>query len=256
MSIDAVIFDLDGTAMPSSRHSMPDAVMCDAVKAANEQVTLCAATGRAWPQAKAVVEALGVVQPCVIGGGTMIVDPLEQRILWQERLESAALAAVCDILKDCPYLVSYVAGLEISPERPFTEHSIPEQLHTVYIMDVPTDSPDLQDLLDRLDAIDTITVARAGSWGLGDDGVDLHITHAQATKEHAIIELCDMLQLDRSRVAGVGDSYNDLHLFNAVGYKVAMGNAVPELKEAADVVIGDVNEQGLAEFITEVAFQD
>lgn len=256
MSIDAVIFDLDGTAMPSNRHSMPDAAVCQAVKAANDQITLCAATGRAWPQAKPVLEALGVVRPSIIGGGTMIVDPLEQHILWQELLESTALAAVCDVLKDCPYLVSYVAGLKLSPELPFTEHSLPEAVHTIYIMDVPTSGPDLQDLLDRLGAIDSVTVARAGSWVLGNAGVDLHITHARATKEHAIIELCDMLSLDRSRVAGVGDSYNDLHLFNAVGYKVAMGNAVTDLKEAADSVIGDVSEHGLAEFITEVALQD
>lgn len=69
------------------------------------------------------------------------------------------------------------------------------------------------------------------------------------------MELCDLLNLDRSEVAGVGDGHNDIHLFNAVGHKVAMGNAVPELKEAADVVIGSVSENGLAEFLQDIVSQ-
>lgn len=256
MSIDAIIFDLDGTAMPSGRHSMPDAAMCQAIQAAKERIVLCAATGRAWPQAQPVLAALGVTQPCVIGGGTMIVDPLEQRIVWQNSLDPQAVTDVYTILKDYPYLVSYVSDLSVSSEQPMHAYrSFPQKLETIYMLDVPTSGPDLPAILQRLEAVRNITVSRAASW-LIEDGVDLHITHSEATKEHAIMELCDMLRLDRSRVAGVGDSYNDLHLFNAVGYKVAMGNAVAELKEAADFVIDDVNEQGLAKFITEVAFQD
>ena len=47
----------------------------------------------------------------------------------------------------------------------------------------------------------------------------------------------------------VGDSGNDLPLFENAGFKVAMGNASPLLKQAADVVVASVKDNGLAEAI-------
>lgn len=119
---------------------------------------------------------------------------------------------------------------------------------------VPEAHSDYGQIMHRLSLIPGIVVSRALSWNIK-NGFDIHITPKQATKEHAVVELCDMLRLDRSRVAGVGDSYNDLHLFNAVGYKIAMGNAASALKEAADQVINGVDEDGLAKFIIEVALE-
>ena len=68
-------------------------------------------------------------------------------------------------------------------------------------------------------------------------------------KEHAIAKLLKILSVEKDRSVGVGDGYNDVHLFNAVGYKVAMGNAVPELKARADIIIGSVKEDGLAQYL-------
>jgi hypothetical protein len=47
-------------------------------------------------------------------------------------------------------------------------------------------------------------------------------------------------------VIAFGDGSNDLPLFRAAGFGVAMGNARAELKEIADYVTLDVEESGLA----------
>lgn len=78
---------------------------------------------------------------------------------------------------------------------------------------------------------------------------DFHVINAEATKEHAIAELLKLLKVDRKDAVGIGDGYNDMHLFNAVDYKVAMGNAVPELKESADAVIKSVSEDSLEQYL-------
>jgi hydroxymethylpyrimidine pyrophosphatase-like HAD family hydrolase len=93
-----------------------------------------------------------------------------------------------------------------------------------------------------------ITVTKAHSWNI-QGGIDLHITNSQSTKEHAVIELCKMLGVNPANVAGVGDGHNDIHLFNSVGHKIAMGNAVADLKAVADQVIACLDEDGLAKFI-------
>ena len=43
----------------------------------------------------------------------------------------------------------------------------------------------------------------------------------------------------------IGDHINDIDMFNAVGYKVAMGNAWDELKEQADFVTKTNDDDGV-----------
>lgn len=49
---------------------------------------------------------------------------------------------------------------------------------------------------------------------------------------------------------GIGDSENDLPLFEAVDLRVAMGNAMPDLKDHADLVVADVEHDGVADALT------
>ncbi len=83
----------------------------------------------------------------------------------------------------------------------------------------------------------------------GDWMVDF--THAEATKETAVVRYAELMGIEPSEVAGVGDSYNDLPLLNACGIRVAMGNAAPEVKAVADYVAPTVDEDGLAAAIDE-----
>lgn len=246
-TLEAIIFDLDGTAVPNAGQT-PSAVMCQAVQRHNARLKLCAATGRSWPEAQAVFKSLGLTQPSILCGGTMIVDPVQESILWQETFDARVLKSILEIVKQYPYKVIYAEGLTNSDRISPSEVGSLDRLNIFYVIDIPADHPDLGRLISDLSQIEGVAVSRASAWGL-QDGIDLHITSQAATKEHAVIELCEMLNVDRSKTAGVGDGYNDLHLFNAVGYKIAMGNAVAQLKEAADEVILPVEEDGLAHFI-------
>ena len=83
----------------------------------------------------------------------------------------------------------------------------------------------------------------------GDWMVDF--THADATKETAVLRYAELMGIDRAEVAGAGDSYNDLPLLRACGMRVAMGNAAPEVKAAAHYIAPTVDEDGLAVAIAE-----
>lgn len=75
------------------------------------------------------------------------------------------------------------------------------------------------------------------------------INHIDATKQQGVFELEKRLGIARSEMIGVGDSYNDFPLLMACGLKVAMGNAIPELKEIADYIAPSVNEDGVVDVI-------
>ena len=78
---------------------------------------------------------------------------------------------------------------------------------------------------------------------------DIHVINAAATKEHTIGELLKLLDIKKEHTIGIGDGYNDIHLFNAVNHKVAVGNAVPELKQMADEIVESSSNDGMALYL-------
>ena len=123
--------------------------------------------------------------------------------------------------------------------------AIEDHVNVMYVMGCAV--ADGQAILAELEKLENITAASVLSWT--QEGVDIHITHKQATKEHAVAELLRILELTKDEVIGVGDADNDVHLFKGVGHKVAMGNGTERLKSLADEVIGSVDNDGLAELI-------
>ena len=47
----------------------------------------------------------------------------------------------------------------------------------------------------------------------------------------------------------IGDSMNDIELIKKAAFGIAMGNAMPEVQEAADYVAPDIDASGLADAI-------
>lgn len=72
---------------------------------------------------------------------------------------------------------------------------------------------------------------------------------AGASKGNALQALADHLGIRKEETACIGDGENDLSMFRAAGLKIAMGNAVPELKKAADIITGTNDRDGAAEAV-------
>lgn len=245
---EAIIFDLDGTAVPNKPDGMPSEELVRITRDSRDKIPLCAATGRSWQMAKNIIGALGLIYPCVVAGGAMIVDPSDEEIIWQEIIPADVQADILKIAIKYGYEVAYVEGLTTTHNHKPGTHRPNSPLNTFYILNVPF--TEAKKIISEVKNIEIVTISEALSWKIR-DGVDLHITNRSSTKEHAVMELCRVIGIDRTRVAGVGDGQNDIHLFNTVGYKVAMGNAVPELKEHADIIIKSLDEEGLSDFIRE-----
>lgn len=57
--------------------------------------------------------------------------------------------------------------------------------------------------------------------------------------------LCDYFGVPASNTIAFGDSMNDLEIIQAAGIGVAMGNSVEALKQAADYVTTDIDQDGI-----------
>lgn len=98
------------------------------------------------------------------------------------------------------------------------------------------------DMSDKFHYINVFVAHNPKGWGLD-------ITATGATKQIALLEWAKLNNLKQEEIVGVGDSYNDYPLLTAAGVGVAMGNAVPELKEIADFIAPAQEENGILEVI-------
>jgi len=53
----------------------------------------------------------------------------------------------------------------------------------------------------------------------------------------------------RGKVIAVGDGENDLSMFSVADFKVAVANAVPEVKREADLVLSREDGEGVVELL-------
>lgn len=78
----------------------------------------------------------------------------------------------------------------------------------------------------------------------------LEIKKSGSTKAKALMRLLKHLKLESANAMVVGDWYNDIPMFETKAFKVAMANAIPELKKMADVVLTKSNnEDGTSEIL-------
>ncbi len=72
----------------------------------------------------------------------------------------------------------------------------------------------------------------------------------EATKARAVRSLAHAAGAER--IVAFGDNINDIPMLKAADVAVAVGNAIPEVKEIADVVIGPNTDDSVVKFIMEM----
>ncbi len=74
----------------------------------------------------------------------------------------------------------------------------------------------------------------------------LEVMAAGVDKAWGVARLCERLGIDREDVVAFGDAPNDVEMLAWAGHGVAVANAVPEAREAADEVTASNEDDGVA----------
>jgi len=81
----------------------------------------------------------------------------------------------------------------------------------------------------------------------------LEIRRSGSTKGKGLERLLKHLKIKPNHAAVLGDWYNDISLFETNAFKVAVANAIPEIRRMADMVTSKSNnDEGVAEFFMNV----
>lgn len=80
-------------------------------------------------------------------------------------------------------------------------------------------------------------------------GIYVEVYSKDASKGRALAELARHLNIRKEEIACIGDGENDLSMFEAAGLRIAMGNAVEDLKKQADYVTDSNARDGAAKAV-------
>lgn len=104
----------------------------------------------------------------------------------------------------------------------------------------------IRDYQDHLDAIKAFPHLAHNTWGgKGELALFSDLGPTGISKKYAIEVLLEYLKADKKDTISFGDAKVDLSMFECCGYNVAMKNGGKEIKEAANYITDDVNEDGL-----------
>ncbi len=240
----ALISDVDGTLIPSRRDGMPSLKVIEAVSKAQKLVHVGVATSRPYFMMKDIAKSLNLKGPSVVGGGAEVVNIETGEILWDKPMDPDTFEEICKILYELN-LELYLKDGDQQSEILYKKGYKAKKPYNAYC---PAIEPSLIDnLIEQLKNYPTITALKVPSWNIGK--FDLIINHALATKQHGIFEVAKLLNIDTKEIIGIGDGHNDFPLLMACGLKIAMGNAVDDLKTIADYIAPSVDEDGLVDVI-------
>ena len=77
-------------------------------------------------------------------------------------------------------------------------------------------------------------------------------TNNNVSKGNAIKRLCDYLKIDLDNTMAIGDSGNDIEMFEVCKYKVAVDNADVKVKEKANIYTASNNEDGVRKILEKI----
>lgn len=237
------MLDLDGTLILNQKGGLPSVAVTEAITKARKYVHISLATSRPYIYVKDIIDHLSINGYSAINGGSQIINTATRDFIWEQQIDKSDVIILADILKK-ENISFWFTDKKTNVLPPFI--SIPKQVFQIYIGHDFT-NPQADNLISKISHLPGIAAHKVPSWTKG--FFCITITHAKATKQHGVFEIAKLLGIQTHDMIGVGDGYNDFPLLMACGLKVAMGNAVPELKEIADYVAPTVENDGVVDII-------
>lgn len=238
----ALIIDVDGTLI-SSIDAMPSKKVKEAIMQlqTNKNLHISLATARPFKNIKKICKELQLSGYAIVSGGAQLVDVQTGNYYYEYPLDPDHTLAICRLIKvlnsDIRVWIQdngidYVFEDFYKPNKPFVivAYALTETL--------------ADEIIQKLSHIAGFFYTKVSSREKG--LFDINITCEKATKKQGLETLAQIWGISKDEIIAIGDGYNDVPMLQAAGLKIAMGNAVDEVKRIADYIAPSVENDGLA----------
>ncbi|GEO62932.1 Cof-type HAD-IIB family hydrolase [Companilactobacillus nantensis] len=269
MAYKLIALDLDDTLL-TSKKTISDYNKQTIKDALNKDIKVVLCSGRTHNAVIKFAKELDITgeNQYMITNGGAIIENMDGKIIYQEMLSNTFYRNFVDFVKEHQLHYNVVdnhGNTYTSGEKWLHKYTIMqafENANGLYLKDpddLPADFEIVKAIINgdesELDDISDIVHKRFDhDYFVVRTGVGfLEIFPQHVNKGTAIKELTKSLGIDLSEVIAMGDRDNDLPMLKIVGKGVAMENAVPEVKAAADFVTSDNNHSGVGRAIEKFA---
>ena len=281
-----IAIDLDGTLLNSyGQISEKNKEILN--KATNQNIEIVLASGRSSTSVKNIANDLEKCKYIICGNGSLIYDLQKEEIIYDkfiERKKALQIIEICE--QNSIYYNVYTENMVIAktlennvlfyhqenankPDSKKTKINLVTNIYE-YVKNLENENilkftiSDKSSIifnsiikkLREIKNIDVLDVAhmsrkiiKAGTEEVSLEYYYTEITNENVDKWNAIKWLADRLNIDNNDIMAIGDNINDKLMIENAGLGVAMGNSNPFIKEIADKVVSNNNENGVAEAI-------
>lgn len=269
------VTDLDGTLLNSnSRVSSTSAKILSQLS--DKGVLITVATARTPATVVPLLKHTAMRLPAVVMTGAAIFDLASQQYIYRSVIPTDTVTTITEILLQArlnPFyyniepdrsqiIHTYYFGTPSSKERKFIDERSHLALKRVHINrpDLsPTQLPGETSLIFCLGPSESIipaaeTLRLSGLCSVSDypDNFNPSIRYLEifapgVSKAASIMRLCRHLDIDHLTV--FGDNLNDLPMMQIADTSIAVANALPQVRDAADIIIGTNDSDAVAHYI-------
>lgn len=253
-----IALDLDGTLLNPQRRLNPETI--EALQEAQASgLIVCLASGRAVTTIKPFAQIAGLKGPIVSANGAYVLDEAGEEIL-HRGLPAEAIDWLLNFAAERSVHVNHYLRGEIAMNQE-------GQWADLYRVRVASDMVEVgvgelncneatkllfiggPDEMASLEAEARSLVPPEWAEIVRSEAEYLEFLPPGISKGWGLMKLAEHLGIKQEETAALGDYSNDQEMIEWAGFSGAMGNALPEVKEAANVVVSDNSHNGAAEFI-------
>lgn len=267
--IKLVALDLDGTLLTSEKVLTPR-TQAALEAAASRGIEIVPATGRFYLNIPETLRNRPFLHYAITMNGAQVYDVLNQKTIYASEIQIEDALAVLSYLDTLPVIYDCYAdgwGYMSAGMQERAEDYISKVYPLRAIKTMRTPVPDLKAFLsERFHAVQKIQLYTKDV-ALWNDLLhiipeqfpqfsisssltnNIEINSKQADKGIALLALAKHLKLDPRQIMAFGDGMNDLQMLRVAGIGVAMGNAHPDVKSAADHIALDCDSDGVADML-------
>lgn len=269
MTYRLVALDLDGTVMGADLR-IPGTVLEAVAVAQGRGVRVTLATGRTFGSTLPFAERLGIREPLICYQGALTRHPVTGAVYEHHAMPADRAAEAVELLLSAGvFAIAYIdERLYLAEERAefaLYQRLHPEAIDVAIVPDLPAlvrATPTTKLLFVAAPAVVERELARLGAHFAGRLAPTRsheffgEVTAPGIAKGVALAALAARLGIPREATVAIGDQENDLSMIAWAGLGLAMGNAAPVVRHAADAVVPPVEEAGVAWALAEYVLRD
>lgn len=278
--IKLIASDLDGTLLDEPNRISK--INLDAIEYAYQKgAKFCFSTGRDLQSVKDITCLLKHKPVLLLGNGSEVYDE-DENLVFQNFFNNKYLEEVCEIMNenDVPHMIFTTDGFytttnPVEVRRRFIERigKIRNQ-EMAHIFATNMDKPcnNLVQIEDIQEFAKTKKVLKVEGFHYNSKPVEdvkkelekftelshlstgknnVEVTNLKATKGLALKRYCEHANIKKDEVMVMGDSHNDLSMFELFKYSFAPENSIQEIKDYAYKVVKSCDEHGVSQAIYE-----